>query len=163
MIYLDISGTNAAIRKQEKLTTGMVGTAVEFRFDRAWEGLTKTAVFRAGDVVKDVFLTDTTAVIPWETLVIPGIPLQIGVYGAADSGSVVIPTVWVSTESICPGADPSGDESMDPSLPVWAQVQQVAEQASVTAVQAEQKMQGVEDALDSILAIQEALIGGEGV
>ena len=46
----------------------------------------------------------------------------MGVYGADESG-VVLPTVWVSLGKIQPGADPSGDETADPSLPVWAQLQ----------------------------------------
>jgi len=87
-----------------------------------------------------------STVVPWELLKSPGCRLWAGVYGTNTDGSLQIPTVWVDLGIIQPGADPSGDESAEPSLPVWEQIQ--AEVGSI------------ETALDGILAIQEALIGG---
>ena len=128
MVLIDVRNTSAVIHKQEMLTGGMVGAVAEFRFYEDWNGLTKTAVFRAGKVTKDVVNVGSTVRIPPEVL-IPGYCVEIGVYGVNDDGTLVIPTVWVKTNSVKPGADPSGDESTDPSLPVWAQVQNQANEA----------------------------------
>ena len=122
LIRMDISSAGAVIRGQGVLTVGMVGAVVEFHFSDHWDGLSKTAVFRQGDVTVDVAGVTDRAVIPWEVLGLPGVPVSIGVYGANESGTLVIPTVWAHTEPVQKGADPSGDESADPSLPVWQQI-----------------------------------------
>ena len=124
MILVDISGVSVAVRRQDTLTCGMVGARVGFRFDEQWEGLAKTAVFRAGGVTRDAVLTGEEAQIPHEVLAVPGLPLHIGVYGTDGSGTLVIPTVWAKTEPIAPGADPSGDPGAEPTLPVWAQLRE---------------------------------------
>lgn len=123
MVVIGVDGANAAVRKQDVLTVGMVGAKAEFRFDEKWDGLGKTAVFRQGNVTKDAAVFDGTVTIPWEALQLPGIPVSIGVYGTNGDGSTVIPTVWTKTAPVQPGTDPSGDESADPSLPLWAQMQ----------------------------------------
>ena len=124
MILIDISGASAVIRKQEVLTQGMAGATVTFRFDSSWDGFSKTAVFRGGDITKDVVNIADTVIIPWEVLQ-AGLPVDIGVYGI--KGKVSLPTVWARTNPVQPGADPSGDESADPTLPVWEQARQDAE------------------------------------
>ncbi len=124
MVLIDVSGANVIVRKQDILTSGMVGAAVVFRFDEDWNSLAKTAVFRAGKVIKDAIIVDSVAEIPHEVLATYGYALEIGVYGTADDGAVVIPTIWAKTDPIKPGTDPSGDKSLDPSLPVWAQMQE---------------------------------------
>lgn len=125
-IQIEVCGANVrVVGKEGLLTTGMVGAVVVFRFDGAWEGLRKTAVFRCGGVVRDVLEVEREAVIPWEVLAAPG-TLYIGVEGRAGDGSVVIPTVWALT-TVCEGANASGDPSTDPSLPVWAQLQEQIE------------------------------------
>lgn len=126
MILVDISGACAAVRRQDTLTAGMVGALVEFRFDDDWDGLAKTAVFRAGDITKDAMVKDSASKIPHEVL-IHGVPLEIGVYGTKDGGDIVIPTVWAKTNPVKAGADPSGDEGVDPSLPIWAEIQEEVE------------------------------------
>ena len=122
MILIDIRGSSAVVRKQEILTTGMVGATVEFRFDTRWKGMTKTAVFRSGDVVKDVVISGSTAIIPHEVLVENGFPLEIGVYGTSADGEIAIPTIYAKTNQIKEGADPSGDESTDPTPGVYDQI-----------------------------------------
>lgn len=126
MILLDINGACAAIRKQEVLTAGRVGAVAKFVFDERWEGVAKTAVFRAGEITKDAVISDSVAKIPHEVLV-EGVPLEVGVYGTKDDGAIVIPTVWAKTNPVKAGVDPSGDESADPSLPFWAEVQEAVE------------------------------------
>lgn len=125
---IDISGASAVIRNQDILTVGMVGAKAEFRFGEEWDGLSKIAVFRQAGVIKDRVLASSVADIPWEVLHSPGLPVSIGVYGTNSDGTVVIPTIWVDTRPLRPGADPSGDVSADPTLAVWKQIlAQVAE------------------------------------
>lgn len=110
----------------ELLTAGMSkAVTVKFVFSPAWDGLTKTAVFTNGKTTVDVLAASwdgDTVPVPHEVLAAPGRHARVGVYGANESG-VVLPTVWVSLGKVQPGADPSGDETADPSLPVWAQLQ----------------------------------------
>ena len=110
----------------ELLTAGMAkAVTVEFVFSDEWDGLTKTAVFTNGKTTVDVMAANwdgDTVPVPHEVLAVPGRHARVGVYGADESG-VVLPTVWVSLGKVQPGADPSGDASADPSLPVWAQLQ----------------------------------------
>lgn len=110
----------------ELLTAGMAkAVTVEFVFSDDWDGLTKTAVFSNGKTTVDVLAANwdgDTVPVPHEVLAVPGRHARVGVYGANESG-VVMPTVWVSLGKVQPGADPSGDETADPALPVWAQLQ----------------------------------------
>ena len=110
----------------ELLTAGMSkAVTVQFVFSPDWDGLTKTAVFSNGKTTVDVLEANwdgDTVPVPHEVLAVPGRHARVGVYGADESG-VVLPTVWVSLGKVQPGADPSGDASADPSLPVWAQLQ----------------------------------------
>lgn len=110
----------------ELLTAGMSkAVTVQFVFSPAWDGLPKTAVFTNGKTTVDVLAANwdgDTVPVPHEVLAVPGRHARVGVYGADESG-VVLPTVWVSLGKVQPGADPSGDETADPSLPVWAQLQ----------------------------------------
>lgn len=111
----------------ELLTAGMSkAVTVQFVFSPEWDGLTKTAVFTNGKTTVDVLAANwdgDTVPVPHEVLAVPGRHARVGVYGADESG-VVLPTVWVSLGKVQPGADPSGDASADPALPVWAQLQQ---------------------------------------
>lgn len=122
LVFIDINGASASVRRQGILTCGMVGAFCSFRFSDEWESLSKTAVFRQGDTVRDAVCLNNVAVIPWEVLKVPGIPLEIGVYGTNTDGSTVIPTVWAKTRPLNLGADPSGDESIDPTPGVWEQI-----------------------------------------
>lgn len=110
----------------ELLTAGMSkAVTVQFVFSPDWDGLTKTAVFSNGKTTVDVLAANwdgDTVLVPHEVLAVPGRHARVGVYGADESG-VVLPTVWVSLGKVQPGADPSGDASADPALPVWAQLQ----------------------------------------
>lgn len=102
------------------LTAGMTGAAVTLHFDSAWDGLRRTAVFRCGEKTVDVLLEEDTLSIPASILAAEQ-ALELGLYGT-DGEATVIPTVWVTLGTVHPGADPSGDESTDPELPVWAQL-----------------------------------------
>lgn len=123
MIQITCKGNGASCTRTERLTSGMVGLQCEFVFDSAWDGLAKTAVFQAGSEKRDVLLQGAVCNVPWEVLKTAGYQLVIGVYGTNAEGTLVIPTVYAMCGSIAPGADPSGEESTDPTLPVWGQMQ----------------------------------------
>ena len=122
MIKIEVQSTRAVIRSQEPLTVGLRGAKVHFTFGQDWESLTKTAVFRQAD--KTVAVTvDPETVIPWEVLTMPGVPIQIGVYGVNSTGTVAIPTVWVVTQPVRPGTDPEADPALEPTPGLWEQMQ----------------------------------------
>ena len=126
MTTVKISGATASAAEREVYTSGTVGATLRFEFDGAWDGLAKTAVFRFGSVTYDVpesEWTDGECVIPHECLAVSGDELMCGVYGVSQDGETVIPTVWVRLGYVQSGADPSGDESTAPTLPVWAALQ----------------------------------------
>lgn len=62
--------------------------------------------------------------IPSEVVTLSSEMLYVGIYGTDGEDMVAIPTVWASLCVICGAADPSGDESTNPELPVWAQLQE---------------------------------------
>lgn len=112
----------------ELLTAGMAkAVGVEFAFSSDWDGLTKTAVFTNGRATIDVLPAkwdgDTTVTVPAEILAVAGRYARVGVYGTNASG-VVLPTVWVSLGKVQSAVEPSGDPSADPTLPIWAQLQE---------------------------------------
>lgn len=142
-IQITVTGTTAAVSVSYPITAGTVGLPVEFTYDSQWQPLQKTAVFRVGSKIMDCLNAQTKAIVPWELLKRPGCRLWCGVYGTDEAGALQIPTVWADLGEILPGADPSGDESADPTLPVWQQL-----------------TEDVESALDEIIRLQETIILG---
>lgn len=122
MTKVKIKKASAEIVEAEFYTSGMVGAEIAFQFSEEWNGLTKTVVFKAGNVQKDVLNVSGVCTIPHEVLASAGERLIVGVYGT-NGNDVVIPTAYANLGRIKQGADPSGDQSTDPSLPVWAQLQ----------------------------------------
>lgn len=106
---------------EERITTGLTGKVVTFRFGAGWENVTaRTAVFEGSGVTKDCLIGNGEAVIPHECLTVPGGVLRCGVYGV--EGDRQTPTIYAELGQIERGADPSGDTSTDPTLAVWAQI-----------------------------------------
>ena len=152
-IEIRVNGASAVKVKQEGLlTAGMVGATATFAFDSAWAGLTKTAVFRCGGLVRDVIGVEDSARIPTEVLCADA-DLYVGVEGRSSDGSVVIPTVWVRAAYVYPGANASGDPSVDSELPVWAQIQ---------AMIGDLAKLGTVDKSSLVAAVNEALRSGGG-
>lgn len=119
-IKIEVTGNIArVIERPARITAGMVGLPVEFSFDDQWDGLSKTAAFRAGNVEKISENLGTESTVPWEVLENPNAWLSIGVYGVNDDGTVAIPTIWANVCVICEGVNPDGDASTAPTLPVW--------------------------------------------
>lgn len=118
-----VTGTCAKVTESKRLTSGLAGGKILVDYDdHIWAELSKTVVFR-GIVEKDVLTGGPTVEIPWEVVEKPCKHLWVGFYGTDSEKNMIIPTVYADLGPVLPGADPSGDESTDPSLPVWAQLQ----------------------------------------
>ncbi len=137
MIKIIVKARCAWCEADEPITSGSVGLQVRFRFDDAWSGLEKVAVFQGSGESVDVFLTEDTCAVPGEVLATPGSVLTIGVYGTDGTGELVIPTIYAEAGRIFRGAEPSG---VDPEPPTPSLVDQIlaACQAAQTAAQAAQ-------------------------
>ena len=114
MLYFQTRGRAACCSTDgDPITTGSVGYPVNFVFDEAWDGLTKTAVFRgSGQTIKRV-IEPGSLYIPPEVLVDAGDTLWIGVYGKNGAGTVVVPTIWAKAGIIRAGTDNPDDIEPD--------------------------------------------------
>lgn len=121
---IKVSGVRATPCCLKEIPRGITGATVRFEYtDPMWDGLSKTVVFR-GCVTKDVVNAGEVVTIPVEVVERAGQYLYVGVYGVDAENTVIIPTLWADLGKIRAAADPSGDESTDPQLPVWAQLQE---------------------------------------
>lgn len=123
-VYFRVKANGTQLRLTERLgylTSGMVGAVVEFEYDYGWQALRKTAVFRAGGVVRDVYGVSNIVEIPADVLETYGLTLEVGLYGINDVGDT-LPSVWLTIDTIRPGVNPSGDKSVVPLPPLWEQM-----------------------------------------
>ena len=116
-----VDGVKAVPIEVSRITKGLQGTQIEVEYSKEWESLNKTAVF-AGAVVKDVLNAGNIITIPAEVTGRAWSRLAVGFYGLDADRGVVIPTLWADLGIVRDGADPSGDASTDPALPVWEQI-----------------------------------------
>lgn len=131
---MQVSKTAITRAAAVKVPYGVIGAVVRFSFSPEWEGLNKTVVFRAGEVSKDILDVEEFAVIPAECTQELGQLLEVGVYGVDAENTVAIPTMWEAIGRISEATDPSGDASTEPTLPVWAQLQERLKQLEETGV-----------------------------
>lgn len=110
-----------AVRQREAVTSGSVNVyPVRFEFSGDWDGLTRTAVFRADGEPVGILLDDANECsIPWEVLVKPGVRLHAGVCGT-QGADVVLPTVWADLGEILPGVT-AGEDAQPPTPDLWQQ------------------------------------------
>lgn len=122
-----ISGVEAKAVERRTIPMGIVGATVSLEYtDPLWDNLQKTVVFR-GAVTRDVLDAGSVVTIPADVVSRPRILLQVGVYGTDVAGNLAIPTLWADLGIVRDAADPSGDASADPELPIWAQLQKEIE------------------------------------
>ena len=108
--------------QSEPLTSGMVGQPIHFEYSHDFDGLAVTAVFTDGKNTIDVVNPGNECIIPHEVLTTVGAMVKVGIY-AVRGEELVIPTIYAHIGVVLKGADPSGDVSIDPTLPIWAQTQ----------------------------------------
>ena len=121
MFILYADKTRLTVRQREPLTSGSVNIyQIQLEFSSDWDGLTRTAVFRAGWKSVSVLLDETnTCTVPWEVLESPEIKLLCGVYGMQGS-ETILPTVWADLGWIALGVRPDGD-TRPPTPDLWQQ------------------------------------------
>lgn len=113
MIWFNARNRVACCRKDpDPITTGSVGYPVIFSFDKSWDGLIKTAIFRASGKKAKRAIETAEHSIPPEVLTEAGSTLWIGVYGKNSAGTLVMPTVWAKAGTIHAGTD--DPEGIDP-------------------------------------------------
>ena len=107
VLTFEFTGVEGRMTGSEILTSGMVGKTVQILFDDSWTNLTKTLVFRAGQIQATAPGDTFPAVIPGSVLAHPFRKLHVGVYGTDPSGNLVIPTLMAEGPMIRYGADPT--------------------------------------------------------
>ena len=121
MFILCADKNELAVRQREPVTSGSVNAyQVRFEFSLEWEGLKRTAVFKAGTEIRSILLDESgVCVIPWEVLTVPDRRLMAGVCGARD-GELVLPTIWAGLGTILEGVT-TGEEHRPPTPELWEQ------------------------------------------
>jgi hypothetical protein len=139
MIEIVVNSTNARLKvSSTPITTGLVGFKAKFRFSSDWDGLTKVGVITGSGQTIDVAVADNGEfVIPHECVANSGGFLKIGVCGTNSDSTVVIPTVYCNLGMIQEGADPTGDESSEPTQTLFQQMIATAKEAIASAEKAE--------------------------
>ena len=134
MIICQVSKAAITVARSVLLTSGMVqAVQVRFCFSPEWEGLTRTAVFRAGQVSVSCLLDEENCcTVPWECLQTAGTHLMAGVYGTR-AQEMVLPTVECSLGLICTGAQPAENTPQEPTPTLVQQLLTTAESAAQTA------------------------------
>ena len=122
MIKVIYNKTCGRCVQSEPLTSGMVGQPIHFEYSHDFDGLAVTAVFTDGKNTVNVVNPGNECIIPHEVLTNVGAAVKVGIY-AVRGNELVIPTVYATIGFVLKGADPSGDVSIDPTLPVWAQIE----------------------------------------
>ena len=126
MFKIKVATNLASTTRCELLTKGQIGAQVQFMFNDHWTNMKKTAVFkRCGktiDVVDSEWNGDIVTV-PSEMTEEAGLQVYVGVYGVSEDGKRITPTLYAPLGTVALGAEPDGDPSTDPTLPVWAQLQ----------------------------------------
>lgn len=98
------------------------------------------------DVVDSEWNGDIVTV-PLEMTEEAGLLVHVGVYGVSEDGKRITPTLYAPLGAVALGAEPDGDQSTDPTLPVWAQLQaQIGDLSNLTT----------EDKTSLVAAINEA-------
>lgn len=121
MVELYAEKNQLHVRRKEPLTSGSVNVyEARFSFSPEWEGLSKTAVFRCGELSVSLLLGEEgTCSLPWEVLDNPGRRLYAGVYGTRGM-ELVLPTVWADLGTVLEGASP-GEGAHPPTPDLWEQ------------------------------------------
>lgn len=121
MFIIYANKNRLVLRQREPVTSGSVNVyPVRFEFSEDWDGLTRTAIFRAGAESRAVLLDESEGcTVPWEVLEKPGVELYCGLYGTRD-GHTLLPTIWADLGVILEGASP-GKNAQPPTPDLWQQ------------------------------------------
>lgn len=178
MIYkFDVSADTIILNGSASAVSGSIGYyCCEFSFSGEWDKLSKFAVFIRDDEVYTAEITDNTCLIPAEVIESAG-TVTVGVYGSTlrEENPMRISTDFAHI-IIKEGAYRDGTAPAVPSAHLWEiyferaaeEAKQVAIDSGTAAADAAKAgfadtLGDIESALDNIISIQNALIGGETV
>ena len=116
---IEVPDNHAVLAERDRLVSGTVDLfRAEFSFDESWDGFTRTAVFKAGGVRREMALVEDACKVPWEVL-LPNAYLRVGVYGV--NGSLVKPTTYCDHSFVWPGTEhaPAGEEPTPDVYQQW--------------------------------------------
>lgn len=105
MFVLYANKNKLTVRQREIVVSGSVNVnTVQFQFSEDWDGLTRTAVFRAGAEFRAAVLDEAgRCAVPREVLQLPWVRLMAGVCGKRGE-EVVLPTIWADLGTVQTGA-----------------------------------------------------------
>lgn len=118
MFVLYANKSKLTVRRRETAVSGSVNVnTVQFQFSKDWDGLTCTAVFRAGAKSCSAALDEFgQCSVPREVLQVPWVRLMAGVCGKQGE-EVVLPTVWADLGTVQAGAaDPPESDPGEQAL-----------------------------------------------
>lgn len=122
MIQVLIKNNEIGIYNSVTLTSGTKGQKCAFSFGPEWNELTKTIIFKAGDMKCALInIQSNEIIIPTEALAQAGVPLEIGAQGLDAQGELRLVTPYAHVGLIAQGAE-MGEEIVEPALPVWEQI-----------------------------------------
>lgn len=126
-IKLIVNGAKARAEVDGILTSSSIGIPVAIQYDSTWDGLTKNLVCTSGKwgptgKPRTILNIESSAAVAHEVMIADN-HLYIGVEGRSADGALVICTVWADCGTIFPGVEANADPSVQPTLPIWAQLQ----------------------------------------
>ena len=129
MIIINVDKNNMQVLSNETITSGSINAyTCKFTFSDDWEGLTKSAVFRAGDKYIECLLADDDTVsVPWECMTTAGVELFVGLRGVAGEETetkdddILLPSVWCLIGTVRKGTT-AGEEPEPPTPSAWEQI-----------------------------------------
>jgi hypothetical protein len=124
--HIHVSGTQAHPGRVQPITAGIVGAVVRMSYtDDPWDGLIRNVVFRHEGKSVVILNAGKSVQLPAELVAEPSRePVFVGVCGVDADDTVLVPTLWAKIGPVNPSPSLFGEPAADPSLPIWAQLQQ---------------------------------------
>ena len=152
--HIHVSGTQAHPGRVQPIPAGIVGAFVRMSYtDDPWDGLIRNVVFRHEGKSVVILNAGKTVQLPAELVAEPSRELvYVGVCGVDANDTVLIPTLWAKIGPVNPSPSLSGEPAADPSLPIWAQLQQADARIEQKADSAKSAADNAKSAADNAKA-----------
>lgn len=120
-----VNVTTGRCLTRKRIPAGAAGLTVAVEFaDPVWESLEKTVMFRGSCSRIATEFDGGHVVIPWEVIETPGMYLHFGIWGTDPASDLQLPLIEVPIGLIESATDPEADPGSDPTLPIWALLQE---------------------------------------
>lgn len=123
MFWFYASARKIEIKKSDTLVSDSINVyPCKFQFSNDWNGLTKTAVFKAGSQAVEVLLDgECQCEIPWEVLLKDKLDLYVGCYGTQGE-DIILNTTWTNVGKIYEGTKNKAVPGEDPTPDIYTQL-----------------------------------------